>query len=62
METIKEILMRKYTMTADGAEAIIQEAAKDLANRLENGENADDICQEWFGLEPDYLFELIEYL
>lgn len=62
METIKEILMRKYTMTADGAEAIIQEAAKDLANRLENGEDADDICQEWFGLEPDYLFELIEYL
>ena len=62
METIKEILMRKYIMTADGAEAVIQEAAKDLADRLENGEDADDICQEWFGLEPDYLFELIEYL
>ena len=28
METIKQILMRRDGMTADGAEAIIQEAAK----------------------------------
>lgn len=46
MESIKEILMRKYTMTTEGAEAIIKEAAADLSERLINGEPADDICQE----------------
>jgi hypothetical protein len=31
----------------------------DLYARLEAGEPAMDICQEWFGLEPDYLDDLI---
>ena len=27
--------------------------------KLENGEDVDDICEEYFGLEPDYLMEFL---
>jgi len=59
MKTIKEILMRRDNMSADEADELIAQAVEDLYERLENGEMPDDICMEWFGLEPDYIFELI---
>tara|TARA_R110000823_G_C15702703_1_gene476646 strand:+ start:313 stop:495 length:183 start_codon:yes stop_codon:yes gene_type:complete len=59
METIKEVLMRRDDMTADEADQLIRDAKEDLHERLEQGEMPDDICSEWFGLEPDFLDELI---
>ena len=59
METIKEVLIRRDKMTNKEAEDLINDARKDLMGRLTDGEMPDDICAEWFGLEPDYLFELI---
>lgn len=56
---IKEILMERDGMTKDEAEKIIEEAREDLNERLTNGEMPHDICGEWFGLEPDYIFDLI---
>ena len=61
MKTIKEILMRRDGMSAEAADELIIQAKDDLDERLIHGEPADDICEEWFGLEPDYLLELIEY-
>ena len=57
--SIKEILMRRDGMTAEEADELIMEAQEELLNRLDDGEMPYDICQEYFGLEPDYLTELI---
>jgi hypothetical protein len=55
METIKQVLMREDGMTSQGADYLIAAARKDMLERLTNGE----MPHEWFGLEPDYLDELI---
>lgn len=59
MESIKEILMCRDGMTEEEAEDLIEQAKDDLNERLERGELPDDICQEWFGLEPDFIWELV---
>ena len=59
MESIKTILMRRDSMTAKEADDLIAEAKEDLFERLGQGEMPEDICQEWFGLEPDYIMELM---
>ena len=59
MESIKEILIRRDGLSADAAESLIEEAREDFNQRLATGELPEDICQDWFGLEPDYLMELI---
>ena len=61
MESIKEILMRRDDMTSEEADEIIAEAKNKLEEYLEAGDisSAENICQEYFGLEPDYLDELI---
>jgi AmiR/NasT family two-component response regulator len=60
METIKEVLMKRDNMTEEEADDLISQAAEDLHERLTEGEMPHDICNEWFGLEPDYIFELME--
>lgn len=61
-ESIKEVLMRRDKMTAEEADKLINEAKADLENRIENGYimSAFDICEEYFGLEEDYIPELME--
>jgi DNA-binding GntR family transcriptional regulator len=61
MESIKEILMTRDGLTKSEANARIAEAKLDLAEALANGdiEYAEDICAEHFGLEPDYIFDLL---
>jgi len=58
-ETVKEVLMRRDAMSAEDADVLIQEAKDDLNERLALGEMPFDICEEWFGLEPDYIEDLI---
>jgi hypothetical protein len=60
IKSIKEILMERDGMSEQAALDLIQEATDDLFERLETGETPLDICEEWFGLEPDYIDELIE--
>ena len=59
METIKEVLMRRDDMSEDDADDLIEDALDDLRQRLDKSEPVDDICEEFFGLEPDFLEELI---
>ena len=61
MKSIKEILMERDGMSAKEADSLIQDAREDLNDRLANGETPFDICEEWFGLEPDYIDELMEF-
>ena len=61
MESIKEILIRRDNMTEKEARKLILEAKNQLQEYLddEDLESAYDICNEYFGLEPDYIMELI---
>jgi hypothetical protein len=60
MKTIKEILMERDGMSASEADEIIAEAKEELMERIADGDMPDDICQEFFGLEPDYITDLMD--
>lgn len=59
MRSIKQVLIERDGMTETEAEELITEATEDLHERIANGEDAFNICEEYFGLEPDYLDELL---
>jgi len=61
MKTIKEILMQRDGMSSTEADLDIKLAKETLAEYVEDGdlESAEDICCEFWGLEPDYLMELM---
>lgn len=62
MRSIKEVLMDRDNMSESQAEELIEEAKEALQEYLadDDQESAMDICQEFFGLEPDYLMELLD--
>jgi hypothetical protein len=55
MTTIEKTLMKRDGYTREEAREALQEARK----RVLCGENPEDILYEDFGLEPDYIFDLI---
>jgi hypothetical protein len=59
MTTILNILIERDGMAVEAALELIEQARADLNERLEDGEMPHDICYEWFGLEPDYIMELM---
>jgi len=60
MSEIKKILMKRDGMSEAETDDLIEQAVEDLNARLLEGDpSAEDICAEYFGLEPDYLMELI---
>ena len=62
IESIAEVLVRRDGITMEDAEHLVALAMEDLSARLSRGENTDDVCEDWFGLEPDYIYELIEHM
>jgi hypothetical protein len=54
-ETIKQILMRRDGMTATDADDLINEAREAVAE----GQDPEEVCYDYFGLEPDYIWELL---
>lgn len=59
MNSLKETLMERDGITSEEADDIISEARGELMDRLAEGDMPFDFCQEMFGLEPDYLLDLI---
>jgi len=61
MRSIKDILIQRDGYTADEAQDYINEAKEELGELLKNGEleEAENICETYFGLEPDYIHELL---
>lgn len=59
MRSIKSILVQRDGMNEIEAEELIKEATEDLQERIAAGEDVFNICGEYFGLEPDYLDELL---
>ncbi len=59
MESLKQVLMRRDGLSEVEAKEQIAEARQELRKRLDQGETPYDLCEEMFGLEPDYLEELL---
>ena len=61
MLSIKQTIMRRDGISSEHADELIDEAKNELRQLLEEDdqEAAYYICETHFGLEPDYLMELI---
>ena len=60
IESIKEVLMRRDDLTEEEADDLITEAKEEFYRMIEAGEDPIDICQDYFGLESDYLNEFFQ--
>lgn len=56
MKSLKQTIMERDNLTSEEADELINEA-KDRV--LMDGENPEEILEEYFGLESDYIFDLI---
>ena len=59
MKDLVTTLMDRDGITRDEAEKQVADVRETMMERLADGEMPDDICEEEFGLEPDYLMDLI---
>ena len=61
MGQIKKILMDRDKMSANDADALIEEAKEAFECYIDESDllSAYEVCQEFFGLEPDYIMELM---
>ena len=61
MNEIRQILMERDGISSEEADSLIQEASAALYAYLDAGDtdSAENICEEMFGLEPDYIMELL---
>ena len=59
MSALREVLMDRDGISYREAELKIQEARKDLYDRISQGEMPGDICADWFEVEPDYIMDLL---
>lgn len=55
LERIEDILVNRDGLTPADAKKEVAEARR----RVRRGENPEDILYEDFGLEPDYIFQLV---
>ena len=55
METLKQVLMRRDGLSAAEAQDLIDEARE----RVLEGEDPEEILHDDFGLEPDYVWDLL---
>jgi hypothetical protein len=54
-ETIKQVLMHRDGLSAEEAQAMIDDARL----RVLEGEDPEEVLHEEFGLEPDFIFDLL---
>lgn len=61
MSSIKDILMKRDGMSEIDAEILVDDARASFNDYLASGDmdGAYNICEEFFGLEPDYLMEFM---
>ena len=59
MELIRDILIKRDGLSPKQADNRVKKAKRLFNKLLEKGEMPFDFCEEQFGLEPDYLNELM---
>jgi len=61
MESLKQTIMQRDGISSDEANEQINAAREELQELIESGDHtaAYDICADHFGLEPDFLMDLL---
>jgi len=62
IDSIKSTIMRRDGLSSDEADQLIEEAREELEAAIDEGcslDTAEEIIADYFGLEPDYLEELL---
>lgn len=54
--SIRQVLVYRDGLSEEEAEELIAEAREEL----NEGRDPEEICADWFGLEPDYIWDLVE--
>jgi hypothetical protein len=57
MTELKRILMERDELTSKEADELISQARQMILD----GEDAEEVLYEEFGLEPDYIFDLLDF-
>jgi hypothetical protein len=57
---LKEVLMSRDGLSSQEAEEMITSAREDLLSRIEDGEMPFNFMEDEFGLEEDYLMDLLD--
>jgi len=57
IKSLKATIMERDGIDSDEADDLIAEARA----CVEEGEDPQDVLEEYFGLEPDYIFDLIDW-
>ena len=60
MNRVVEILMNRDGMPQDHAERLVNET-RDEIMMLDNPLEADNVLMEYLGLEPDYMFDVLNF-
>lgn len=55
-ESLKQVIMRRDDMSSEEADELINEACE----AINEGEDPEEVLAEFFGLEPDYIFDLLK--
>lgn len=58
MENLKQVLMNRDSLKSEEADEMIKNAQEMV---IEFGEEPEEILLDEFGLEPDYIFDLLDY-
>ena len=60
-ESLKEVLIRRDNLSSQEADNWISDAQNELMELMEEGNmiDAENICMDFFGLEEDYLMDLL---
>ena len=58
-QSLKKVLMGRDGLTSKEADEQIEEAREELHRRIDEGDMPFDLMYEQFGLEPDYLEDLL---
>ena len=53
METIREVLMRRDGASKEDCDELLAGAAE----AIREGQDPEEVVEEWFGLEPDYIWD-----
>ncbi len=59
MKTLKQVLMDRDELTSDEVDEAVADAREELLALIDGGESPFDFCADVFGLEPDYLDDLL---
>ena len=61
MSELKRVLMERDGISESEADSLIQEASSAFYEYLDNGDlmEAEDVLSDFFGLEPDYIMDIM---